>query len=174
VTSAESLLPVLLAAQGVMGGFDTLVNHEMIARLPQRPEARREIGLHSIRESIYGALFLGLAWFAWQGAWAFAVAALLAAEIVDTACDEYVENKTRVLPQNERVLHVLLTLNLGLITATLAVVLVQWAQLPTGVVRIDHGFLAWILTALGLASLAWSLRDFLAWRRLPSAPFLGS
>jgi hypothetical protein len=30
----------------------------------------------------------------------------------------------------------------------------------------DHGWLSWALTALGIASFAWSLRDLVAWRRL--------
>ena len=36
-----------------------------------------------------------------------------------TAWDEFVENRSRVLPQNERVLHVFLTLNLGGVRAPL-------------------------------------------------------
>ena len=36
-----------------------------------------------------------------------------------TATDEFIENRIRVLPQNERVLHVLLTLNFGAIIALL-------------------------------------------------------
>ena len=55
----EALLPVVLVVQGVMGGVYTLLNHEMIARLPKRPEARTEIGLHVIREAIL-TLNLGL------------------------------------------------------------------------------------------------------------------
>jgi len=162
----ELLLPWLLVLQGVVGGTDTLFNHEMVERLPQRMEARGEIVLHAVREALYGTLFIGLAWFAWHGAAALAIAALVAAEVVVTATDEYVENRTRVMPQNERVLHVLLTINLGLIVAVLVVVLSDWGGQPTTLVRVDHGAASVALTALGLASWAWSLRDALAWRRL--------
>jgi hypothetical protein len=162
----DSILPVALVAQGIVGGLDTLLNHELIERLPYRLSARREIGLHAVRESIYGALFIGLAGFEWHGAAAFAIAALLAVEIVDTAADEWEENRTRVLPQNERVLHVLLTLNLGVIVALLAPTLVAWGMQSTALVARETGPVAWTLVALGLASFAWSARDATAWRRL--------
>ena len=99
------LLPYLLAAQGLMGAYDTLVHHELVERLPRRMEARREIGLHSIRESLYAVLFIGLGWFAWHGALAPLMVGVLVAEIGVDAVDEWTENRVRVLPQNERVLH---------------------------------------------------------------------
>ena len=48
--TADVLLPALLAAQGLMGGIDTLYNHEWLEKLPRRADARGEIGLHAIRE----------------------------------------------------------------------------------------------------------------------------
>ena len=165
----EGLLPFLLLAQGVMGGVDTLLNHELIAQLPKRPEARTEIGLHVLREAVWAALFVGLAWFAWHGALALVIAALLAAELLVTAVDEFVENRIRVLPQNERVLHVFLTLNLGLLIALLAPVLLDWYRQPLELAGRSHGALSWLLTALGVAAGAWSLRDFVAWQRLRRA-----
>jgi hypothetical protein len=145
---------------------DTVLNHELIARLPQRPQARTEIGLHVLRELIWTTLFAGLAWFAWHGAAAALIALLLAAEIVVTACDEFVENRIRVLPQNERVLHVFLTLNLGVIVALLVPRLLEWGGQPTGLVGRSYGVFSWMLTLLALAAAFWSLRDFIAWRRL--------
>lgn len=162
----DTFLPLLLVAQGVMGGFDTLFNHEWRERLPYRPEARNEIGLHSIREAIYGTLFLGLAWFSWHGFMAGLIAALLVAETVVTSFDELVENHTRVLPQNERLLHVFLTLNFGLLIAVLLPALYAWSQLPSGLVLHHFGVWSWVLSAFGAAGIAWSLRDLLAWRRL--------
>jgi hypothetical protein len=167
--TAESLLPWLLLAQALMGGSDTLINHEWIERLPKRPSARREIGLHSVREATYGALFVGLAWFAWQGTWAFAIAALLLLEVAVTATDEWVENHTRVLPQNERVLHVFLTLNYGLIVAVLVPVLLEWSHRATGLQARDWGWTSVALTVFGASSFAWSVRDAFAWRRLRAA-----
>jgi hypothetical protein len=163
------VLPWLLVAQGVVGGFDTLFNHELLAGLPRRPGAHAEIGLHTLREAIYAMLFGGLAWLAWQGAAAWVIAALVAAELVVSARDELEENRIRVLPQNERVVHVLLTLNLGAIIALLVPVLRQWHGQPTGFQPTGFGALSWILTALAAAALAWSIRDFRAWRRLRRA-----
>jgi hypothetical protein len=162
----EGLLPVLLVAQGVMGGIDTLLNHELIARLPLRPDARTEVGLHVVREAIWASLFAGLAWFAWHGAAAAVIAALLVAEIGITASDEFVENRIRVLPQNERVLHVFLALNLGVLVALLVPLLLSWSTQPTGLAARSYGVLSWILSLLALAAGAWSLRDLFAWRRL--------
>jgi hypothetical protein len=71
----------------------------------------------------------------------------------------------RVLPHNERLLHVLLTLNLGFIIALLAPTLIDWASLPTEIVGVDRGWLKWPLSALALFGAIWSARDFLAWRR---------
>jgi hypothetical protein len=165
----EALLPILLVAQGLVGGVDTLLNHEWIERLPHRTSARSEIGFHSMREAIYASLFGGLAWFEWHGAAAAVIVALLAAELTVTICDEVIENRTRVLPQNERVLHIFLTLNLGLLIAVLVPVLGGWAAQPTGWLRDDKGWLTWVLSAFALLGAGWSVRDFLAWRRLGRA-----
>ena len=167
--SLAELLPYLLVVQAVMGGIDTLVNHEIIEKLPHRLSARREIGLHSVREATYGALFVGLGWFEWHGAFALAIAALLLLEIAVTATDEFVENRTRVLPQNERVLHVFLTLNYGFIAALLIPLLLDWGARPTGLQPVPHGWTSWALLLFGASSFAWSMRDLLAWRRLAAA-----
>ena len=165
----DSLLAGLLVAQGVMGGIDTLVNHELIEHLPRRPEARREIGLHALREAIYATLFGGLAWFAWHGAFAALIGALLVAEVLVTASDEFIENRIRVLPQNERVLHVFLTLNFGMLIALLAPILIGWSARPSALAPAHHGAPSWALSALALGAAAWSVRDLLAWRRLARA-----
>jgi hypothetical protein len=162
----EIIVPILLAVQGVLGAVDTLINHELIERLPQRRDARTEVGLHSLRELNYAILFAGLAWFEWHGAMAAVISGLLLAEVAITAIDEYVENHIRVLPHNERVLHVFLTLNLGFIIAASVPTLLGWASQPTGLAPANYSWLSWILSALALTGLAWSIRDLLAWRRL--------
>jgi len=165
----DGILAALLLAQAVVGGADTLFNHEIVARLPQRPEARREVALHAVREAIYATLFIGLALFAWRGAAAWIVAALLAAECLVTATDELVENRIRKLPDNERVMHVFLTLNLGAIIAVLVPRLAEWSRSPTGWERVPAGPASWALVALGLVSAAWSVRDASATVRLAKA-----
>jgi hypothetical protein len=163
------LLPALLVAQGVMAGIDTVLNHEIIAKLPQRTDARTEIGLHVLREIAWLLIFIALAWFAAHGAWAAALGAVLAAEIVVTACDEFVENRTRVLPQNERIIHVFLTLNLGVLIVVLAPQLADWFRQPTALLPQSHGIASWALMPFALAAGFWAVRDFLAWRRLRRA-----
>jgi hypothetical protein len=162
----EAWLPWLLALQGVLAGLDTVVNHEIVARLPQKPSARRELGIHVFRELIWTVLLFGLAWYAWHGAAAWLIAALLAAEILVTCWDEFVENRSRVLPQNERILHVFLTLNLGAIIAVLYPLLRQWSARPTELAARDFGALSWLISLFALSAAAWALRDTLAWRRL--------
>jgi hypothetical protein len=162
----ESLLITLLVLQGIVGGADTLINHELLERLPARAEARGEIGLHALREAIYGMLFAATAWYAWHGAWAFAIAGLLAVEILVDAIDEFVENRIRVLPQTERMLHYMMIMNLGLIAGALVLVMLDWAPRPASVERTSHGAGSWMLSLLSFASLCWAVRDAAAWRRL--------
>ena len=168
MTEADTFqwLPALLVLQGVLGAFDTLYNHELVAKLAQRPQARTELALHSAREAVYALLFLGFAWFAWQGALAAVLALLLVAEVFITVSDELLENRTRVLPQNERALHVLLTLNYGAILALLVPLLLDWSANPTELAPAHHGWMSWALTLFGLSSAGWSLRDLVACRRL--------
>ena len=143
-----------------------LVNHELIARLPHLPEARTEIGIHVLREATYSILFLAIAWFAWHGAWAIFIAAVFLATLIIDAIDEFVENRTRILPQNERLLHFTLILNLGVIAVVMLPVLLFWHAQPDQVVLVDHGVLRWLLSALGMAALGWALPAFIAWRNL--------
>ena len=162
----QAWLPWLLILQGVLAGFDTLLNHEIIAGLPRKADARREVGIHVYREVIWAILLLGLPWFAWHGAAAGFIAALLATEVCITAWDEYVENRSRVLPQNERVLHLFLAVNLGVIIAVLYPLLREWGSHPTGLVARNFGLLSWIISLFGLCAAAWAVRDTLAWLRL--------
>jgi hypothetical protein len=162
----ENLLIALLVLQGFVGGIDTLLNHELLERLPARPEACSEIGLHALREALYGMLFAAIAWYGWHGVWGLAIAALLAVEIGVDAVDEFVENRTRVLPQNERMLHFLMIMNLGLIAFALALVLGDWLSRPSAMQPVSHGTGSWLLSLFSLAALFWAVRDAIAWRRL--------
>src|SRR6185437_14542985 len=101
---------ILILVQAVLGATDNLVHHELQAALPSKRGARTELALHASREAIYAVLFVGLAWLQWRGLWAFALAALLGAEIVITLKDFVVEDATRRLPSFERVLHAVLAI----------------------------------------------------------------
>ena len=153
---------LLLSLQAAMGAFDNLWHHELQAKLPQRISARYELALHAAREAIYGIVFIGLAWFAWRGAFAAVLAALLVTELGITLADFLEEDRTRKLPPFERVLHTLLTISYGLFLGVLAPVLLGWAQLPTAMAFTPHGWISWLCTLYGLGVLAWSSRNALA------------
>ncbi len=47
-----------LAAHGLIGGADVIVNHELIARIPAQAGTGPEERLHSARELIFALLFV--------------------------------------------------------------------------------------------------------------------
>lgn len=157
-----NMIFLLLSFQAVLGAFDNLWHHELEARLPQRPAARRELALHAAREAIYGVVFLGLAWWEWRGALAALLGALLLAELVITLADFLEEDRTRHLPPLERVLHTVLTISYGVFLAVVAPVLWGWAQEPTALVLAPHGWISWLFTLYAVGVWAWSARNMLA------------
>jgi uncharacterized protein (TIGR01777 family) len=159
----------LITIQALLGGIDNLWHHEITERLPARRAAAGELALHAVREFLYAFIFLGLAWFRWQGYWAFLIASVLALEIVITLADFLVEDKTRRLPAFERILHTLLALNYGVLLATLAPVLIAWSNLPSEVVHSSHAF-SWVFTVFGIGVFAWSLRNAIAVLNLRRPP----
>jgi len=159
----------LITIQALLGGIDNLWHHEITERLPARRAAAGELALHAVREFLYAFIFLGLAWFRWQGYWAFLIASVLALEIVITLADFLVEDKTRRLPAFERILHTLLALNYGVLLATLAPVLIAWSNLPSEVVHSSHAF-SWVFTVFGIGVFAWSLRNAIAALNLRRPP----
>lgn len=50
----------LMAAQGILGAFDTLYHHELTQALPTRSTAQKELSIHAVRALFYSALFVGL------------------------------------------------------------------------------------------------------------------
>lgn len=150
---------VALIAHGVIGGSDVVLNHELIARIPSLPNATAEQILHSARELAFAILFVALAWYEWHGAAALVIACVLAGEMLISTVDMVVEADTRVLPVPERVLHVLLYTNYGIVLVLVGQTLWRWWPLPSAVVPASHGLASWVLSAMALASLGWSVRD---------------
>lgn len=164
------LIDTILICQALLGAVDNLWHHEWQARLPQQRGARRELALHAAREALYGALFLGLAWWAWHGLFAVAVAVVLAVEVVITLADFLEEDRTRQLPPFERWLHTVLTVSYGLFVGVMGAVLLDWATEPTALVANGRGLVSWWFTAMAVGVWAWSVRNALAVRRLGDAP----
>lgn len=159
-------LQAALLVHGLLGGADVILNHELLARLPSRPGAAAEQRLHSAREAIFGLLFPSLGLFSWHGWLAWWPAALLLAEILVSLRDAVVEGDTRRLPVPERMLHVLLFINLGVIATLLLQSMPGWRALPAAVVPLPAGTAGAWLAGMGALALAWCVRDALSARRL--------
>lgn len=164
----------LMAAQGLLGAFDTLYHHELTEALPRRPSARTELRIHAVRALLYGVLFIGLAGWAWHGAWALVLLAIFGVEIALTLWDFVVEDRTRMLPATERVTHTVLAMNGGAFIALLALGAPDWFALPTALVWQPHGWLSVFLAACGLGVAMSGVRDAAAARSMPdgAAPAL--
>lgn len=148
-----------LLVHGVLGGADVILNHELLARLPHKDNAGPEEKLHSAREFIFAAIFLSLAWFEWHGQAVWWIVALFVGELLVSARDVVVEGDTRVLPVPERLLHLLLFMNLGVIATLVGYALWSWHVEPTAIVRTDYGWASWVLTAMALLAAGWGVRD---------------
>ena len=92
----------LLAAQGLLGAFDTVWYHEWRARLPWKgPIASRELALHAGRDFLYAIIFATLPRIEWRGTWTHVLVAILGAEIVITLTDFVVETYDRNVEAGE-------------------------------------------------------------------------
>ncbi len=160
-----NLLWLALAAQTLMGAFDTIWHHEGSERLAWRPAQARELRLHGVRNLIYAALFAVIGWSEPHGLAACGLLVLLAIELVITLWDFVEEDRTRHLPASERVTHTLLTLNYGIVLAMLVPVLLGWAALPAALVTVDHGVWRWLATLAGAAVALSGVRDLAAAQR---------
>ncbi len=164
----------LLALQGAIGAFDTLYYHEWRARLPALEGARPELRLHAVRALIYGVVFAALPRFEWRGAWAYVLAALLAAEIVITLRDFVVEDGVRAplggVFAGERVTHALMAVVYGAMLANLLPALDAWRRAPTALAPQAEAVpaeLSWLLTLMAVGVAASGARDAYAALGLP-------
>ena len=128
----------LLTAQGVIGAFDTLYYHEYRARLVALPAARTELTLHAARDFIYALIFATLPFYAWQGALALLLFAMVTAEIGITIADFIVEDTARkerggVYP-GERASHTLMALIYGAALAYWLPEVWRWFHAETALV----------------------------------------
>lgn len=165
------LPPFVLAlmAHGLIGGADVILNHEIIARLPRQRWALTEQYFHTLREVVFGILFPALAWFEWHGGYAGVIVLLFGLELWISTMDTVVEWNTRPLPWTERVMHVGLFVNFGILLALLGLSMLEWARMPSQLVRVDYGWASWTLTVMGIGSLAWAVRDARSVLRLRGA-----
>jgi len=156
----------LMAAQGLLGAFDTLYHHELTEALPQRATARTELGIHATRALIYSLLFIGLSAWAWHGAWAIVLLLVFGVEIVLTLWDFVIEDKTRLLPATERVTHTVLAINGGAFITLLILNTPEWFAAPTQMLWQPQGWLSVFLALCGVGVGMSGIRDGLAALRL--------
>lgn len=161
----SELLWALIAAQMVMGVFDTIYHHELTERLAWRSSQRRELQLHAVRNWLYAVLFATLGWAEPHGGLAIAAAVILLVEVVITLMDFVEEDLSRKLPASERINHTLLALNYGAILVLLAPVLLDWASRETALRPAYHGVWTGLCTLAAAGTVALGLRDFAAARR---------
>jgi hypothetical protein len=164
----------LLAAQGIIGAFDTLYYHEWRAQLPGRvPGTAAELKLHAVRDFLYAVLFGTLPWLAWQGLWVPVLSAVLLTEILLTLADFVVEIRVRKplgdVYGGERVTHAVMGIIYGAMVANLLPVLWHWWPLPTALVPTEEvpEFLRWGLTVMATGVFLSGVRDLYAALALP-------
>lgn len=150
---------MLIVFQGLLGAFDLIYHHEFLERLPWRKTAARELQLHSVRNFLYGVVFLSLGWVAWHGVWAWVFGAILAVEVFITLWDFVEEDLSRKLPATERVSHTILALNYGAVLAAFAPLWLEWAGQPTGFVTHNYGWLSWLMALYAVGTVLWGFRD---------------
>jgi uncharacterized protein (TIGR01777 family) len=166
----------LILVQMALGIFDILFHHELTERLAWRPTQKRELMLHGARNLMYAGLFLVLGWVEPHGALALIVLAALAVEVVITLIDFVEEDRSRKLPETERVAHTLLALNYGAILMLLIPALLALAARPTGFAVMGQGLWSGLATFASVGVLVFAARDFAASARCarlwegPAAP----
>jgi hypothetical protein len=158
MTAALSVLIVM----ALMGAFDTIVFHELIARLPHDPAARRELQLHASRDFVYVVLFGSLAWLQPHGWPVVLLGILLATEITITLSDFIVEDRTRKLPPGERAMHAIMGITYGIFLALLFPNAAGWLGAPAGFEPAFYGWISWVLTALAAGVGLSGIRDLAA------------
>jgi hypothetical protein len=165
----------LLAAQGVIGAFDTLYYHEWRARLPaQGAQSAPELKLHAARDFFYAVLFATLPFLAWRGTWVLVLVGVLIAEIVLTLRDFVVEIAVRKpigdVYGGERVTHAVMGILYGAMIAGLTPAMMRWWSLPTELVMAPPEIpdaLRWGLVMMAVGVSVSGLRDVYAAYELP-------
>lgn len=148
-----------LVVQGILGAFDMFYHHEFKEKLPWRPTASKEMMLHGVRNFFYSIVFISFGWVAWHGAYAWIFAGIIITEVMITLWDFVEEDRTRKLPETERVTHAVLTLNYGAIIALFVPILLEWEAAPTEFSAVNYGYLSWLMTIYALGVLVWGIRD---------------
>ncbi len=154
-------LMILATVQAFFGAVDLALHHEMTERLTWKATAVTELRLHAVRNLLYTIIFLVLGWAEPHGLLALAFVGVLAIEITITLIDFVVEDRTRLLPESERILHTVLTVSFGAFLVMFAPFLIAWADEPTDLVIVDRGAWTYVMTVFAAGVCLWGVRDCL-------------
>jgi hypothetical protein len=129
---------LLLLALGLLGAFDVFYFHHRTARLTSHPAARSEVWFHVARGFVYAAQFLIVPNVAMHGSWLFALGALYVADIAIAMGDVWLEPMSRKelggLPRGEYLMHIVLSVIVGLYLNEMIRAAWAWRLEPTAVV----------------------------------------
>ncbi len=150
---------ILATIQAIVGAFDLFFHHETTERLTWKASARQELWLHAARNGLYAVVFLVLAWFEPRGIWAVAFVAVLLVEIIITLTDFVVEDRTRQLPESERILHTILAVSYGAFLALLTPHLIVWFNQTSALIMVERGVWSAVMTLFALGVALWCVRD---------------
>ncbi|MEQ8763711.1 MAG: hypothetical protein RL885_07285 [Planctomycetota bacterium] len=166
----------LLAGIGVLGAIDIVAYHTLAHAIRRHPECRREVLIHAARGPGFMILFGLLPNLAWEGAWFWALIAVLAAELPISLVDFLIEKRSRShlggLPTGEYILHSAIAVLYGALIACVFFEGAHWASSPTGLrwepaaVPLALRVLLGLMAAGALVACA---QDLLAARRLDRA-----
>ena len=152
----------LLLLQASLGAFDTLYYHEYRLKLAHGTQTGVELRLHAARDFAYAIIIGSLGFVTWDGAFAWALLALLLGEICITLWDFIEEDQIRRLPPGERAMHAVMGIVYGAFLAFLIPEMIGWSRLPSGFGASYHGFPAWMLFVLAAGVFASGIRDLVA------------
>lgn len=166
----------LLFALGVLGATDIALYHSIAHGIRSHPDSRAELITHSLRGPTYALLFLVVPNSVLRGWWFVALAGLLVFDIAISLVDFALEKSSRALlaglPSGEYVLHTIIAMVFGAMTASIFFEGGSGYYQPTALVYVPQtlpGILRLVFAIMAALVLISGLQDALAVVRLSKA-----
>jgi hypothetical protein len=159
----------LLLSLGILGGLDVVLFHVISHGLRRHAGSRKELIFHALRGPTYALLFIAVPNFRLEGAWFAGLVGLLGIDLAISIGDFLVEGESRRdlggLPSGEYLLHALMAVLFGALTATLLILEGDRLKLPTALLWESAGvppYLRLVLGVMAVGVLASGLLDLRA------------